>query len=256
MRSHYSIAAIDKVQLFVTLILIGLLWDCTTVQGPANTPSNPSQRTPSPHFQKEEELSRDGVVVEVRVKGQPKVEVHIYPPGSPPLTMEQFFKTGAPNDFVKWVRKIHMIADKYRLNKWGFRLSAKLSDHCFTISSDWVASDTVSESVPITLDMSSLTEPAPQYKNYVTQGTHYSVSDKADRQVMATSRSVSFYSNSKPNRLVIPKKNYLTLYHFSREATEEEINDLFLHVREQLNSKEANQWSKLGVHTGSKHAQT
>ena len=62
---------------------------------------------------------------------------------------------------------------------------------------------------------------------------------------------MSFYSNRPPNRLVIPKEHFLTLYHFAKEATDEIIKDLFYHIRSLVHSKCSGQWQGFAVHTGS-----
>ena len=284
----YKVASIGKVirlVAFVTLIKISLNGSCfnrkgsddtssgsasekssyeeesTSSQGEKaligenGTPSKTSYGAKSTNFQKEKTLSDDGGLVEVRMGGAWKVEVRMHPPGSP-CTVEQFFKRGDPNDFVKLVRKIRRIADKYGLNKWGFYLSAMFSDSCFTISSNYTSSDEGPKNTSIRLDINSPAEPAQEYSRYVKEGENYKEDGKIRRQVIESQYCVSFYSNTPPNRLVIPKKNSLTIYHYAEEGTEETIRDFYYHIRMLLNSKFSDQWNRFGVHTGSRHAQT
>ena len=194
-----------------------------------------------------------GTVCQVKNSAH-KVEIRINPPGLPDTGLAERFNQASGSQRLKLVRKIHKIADKFQLNKWGFYLNGGSEGRFFVMHSDYLASD--SKNASIKLDSQSLPEPASEYKPYVEQGDQYQGDDQPERDVAESPMSVSFWSLSGRSRLIIPKKNYLTIYHFSRDASDTEVHDLCEHIEHELKKTGANKYRNLAVHTGSVHAQT
>lgn len=187
-------------------------------------------------------------------KSSHKVEIRIYPALNGSSKIKDSFSQSEDRQKVKLVRKIHQIAEKYHLNKWGFYLNGNPDGLYFVLHSNVVSSDLRNAS--IRLDAQSSSDPAPEYKSYVEQGERYRGPDEQQRDVTESQQSVSFWSLSGRSRLIIPKKNYLTIFHFSRDAGDDEIIDLWTLIGSELQRAGNNAFKNLAVHTGSLHAQS
>ncbi|MGH7249844.1 MAG: hypothetical protein ACREGC_02620, partial [Minisyncoccia bacterium] len=137
-----------------------------------------------------------------------KVRLRIHVPENLQPNIVAFFDVGEKKECVGLTRKVHKLADKYELNKWGFNFSGERLGKYFEMSSDYIASDNPPKSVAY--DMSSSSKPSP-FQPYVEQLEKYKKPNKYALPVKSNQHAVSFFSRSKA-RLVIPKKNHLTLY--------------------------------------------
>lgn len=178
------------------------------------------------------------------------IELHLYPLKG--FNLISWLDISDDADFVSFTRKLAQLADHFKLNKGGFSFSGGRGDDHFVLSADLSANV---NNERITLDMASLLQPAPEFKEYIEKGVAYSGPNANDVQVRATKRSTSFYSLSK-NRLIVPNKNYLTIYHFARDASDDEIIDFWNHIAREAINQNPDVKGPLALHTGSKYGQT
>lgn len=159
---------------------------------------------------------------------------------------------GNEKDVIKFTRKIHKLADAYKLNKWGFYFTGTRDADYFELFSDHVASEKLAGD--ITLDKASPAQVVSDFKPYIDEGKAYKGDKAAVRKVRETQHAVSFTTDN-GTRLVVPKKSYSTIYHFSRDASDEEIADFWYHIGIEAIAERINESGPFAIHTGSVHSQ-
>ena len=229
-----------KLRLYLPLLCIGILWGCDS------NPTSQRLRLPTDRYQKDAALSDGDILVkayqEPQNGGCTKTYIRICLLGY--ASIEQFFKTDSPDKFVSLVRKLHAVAQKYKLDKYGYKLSTKFREEkCFDISADCTSEANVLSS-SITLNNSS--KGVQDLVDCTTGGRH---------QLKTT----HWTSISKDDELkVFCNESYLTLHHLAgdkKEFATNMVKDLFTHVKTLVNSKDTSQWKAFGAYVGSKHGQ-
>lgn len=157
-------------------------------------------------------------------KGE-RVSLQIAPTTS--TDMQSWLDIADPEELLVLSKRTVVLANKYNLNKWGFLFSLKRDDNFITIESSF--SKKKNGKARITLDLPSPADPASDFKPYINAGINYARRDAKERAVRESAQTVSFYLKGH-SRYITPRKNYLTFYHFAKDATDDEIKDFWTHV--------------------------
>src|SRR5580704_18337082 len=86
---------------------------------------------------KDEQFSDDlsGDVLKCQSPGY-KIALRLYVPNAEESTVANFLQNGTNQELIAFTRKIKGLADKYKLNKWGFYFFAKREGDYFAMESN------------------------------------------------------------------------------------------------------------------------
>lgn len=140
-------------------------------------------------------------------------------------------------EIITFTKHIADVSDTYNWSKYGFSFEAPLKENPFCIKIAGYKNGKGGGFKTITLDQ--------EYKP-----TIFKEFIQKSQGLLAT----SFLSLS-GNQLVVPTRDYVSLYNFSKEATNDEIIELWRLAYKYLKNHE-NKIKKISVHTGSQYEQS